>query len=350
MFVSLPILQSYPGFIHIFPFLPDPPECSSYGGRGFAGLPAGPIRISYKRVSAADPLFLPLRGQGYELHVPEVVTNNTVESLVSACSNSSTCQGNRTDDAVYDYYCNCDDSCAKYDNCCNDSEQGAESGNVTKPDADTKCVSLRDGSDRHVFIVDTCKVKDIYIARSFQYVNTYIYNHCHSSAEDNDNLYLMIPVTSRVTGITYKNYFCAVCNEDNNMDHLNFWYLTMEGQSNVSGAHLLSALRYSTRFKSWVVMRNARNIFKSSRVFISLGVPMYLLPMVQFCRKGLVTKCATDWTEESAKEMCGSYMAVVAHCKGEKEVLYRNPHCAICNHMEVSNLRCGRCRWEDNIS
>ncbi|GIY57324.1 hypothetical protein CEXT_391441 [Caerostris extrusa] len=77
-----------------------------YGSDGYGGLPAGAISIRYGRVLAYG-------GYGYELQVPEVVTNNTVESLLSACSNSSTCQGNRMDDAVYDYYCNCDDSCVK---------------------------------------------------------------------------------------------------------------------------------------------------------------------------------------------------------------------------------------------
>ncbi|GIX71311.1 uncharacterized protein CDAR_568921 [Caerostris darwini] len=288
------------------------------------------------------------RSHGYALHVPEVVTTNTFESLVSACSNSSTCQGNRTDAAVYDYYCNCDDSCATYDTCCNDSKHGAESGNVTKPDADVKCVSLRDGSYRHVFMVDTCKVKDVYVARSSRHVNTHIYTHCRSSAEDNDNPFLMIPVTSKVTGTTYKNYFCAVCNEDIYMDQLALWDLTLEGQSNASEVHLMSALRYSPEFKSWVVMKN-ENILNSSRVSISLEVPKPLVSAVQFCRKGLVAKCAANWTEETVKEKCGSYMAVVSHCEGKKEVLYRNPHCAICNHMEVSNLHCGRCSWEDNI-
>ncbi|GIX92031.1 uncharacterized protein CEXT_350131 [Caerostris extrusa] len=223
-------------------------------------------------------------GHGYDLYVPEVVTNNTVESLLSNCSHSDNCQGNRTDDAVYDYYCNCDDSCTKYDTCCKDSKHRAESGSVTKLDADVKCVFLRDGSDRHVFMVDTCKVKDVYVAQSSRHVNTHIYTHCRNDAEDNDNPFLMIPVTSKVTGTTYKNYFCAVCNEDINMDQLTLWDLTLEGQSNASEVHLMSALRYSTKFKSWVIMKNA-NIFKSSRVSISLGVPEYLVSTVQFCRK-----------------------------------------------------------------
>ncbi|GIY18907.1 hypothetical protein CEXT_523571 [Caerostris extrusa] len=158
----------------------------------------GVFRFRYTRVPAtkraviADLISIrdsnvPGGAHGYELHVPKVVTNNTVETLVSACSNSSTCQGNRTDGTVYDYYCNCGKSCVKYDTCCNDSNHGAESGNVTKPDADVKCVSLRDGSHRHVFMVDTCKVKDVYVARSSRHVNTHIYTHCRSSVEDNDN-------------------------------------------------------------------------------------------------------------------------------------------------------------------
>ncbi|GIY18906.1 hypothetical protein CEXT_523561 [Caerostris extrusa] len=132
------------------------------------------------------------------------------------------------------------------------------------------------------------------------------------------------------------------------MDQLTLWDLTLEGQSNASEVHLMSALRYSPKFKSWVVMKNA-NILNSSRVSISLGVPKHLVSAVQFCRKDLVAKCATNWTEKATKEKCGSYMAVVSHCKGEKGGPLQKPHCAICNHMEVSSLRCGRCSWEDNI-
>ncbi|GIY57323.1 hypothetical protein CEXT_391431 [Caerostris extrusa] len=102
----------------------------------------------------------------------------------------------------------------------------------------------------------------------------------------------MIPVTSEVTGTTYKNYFCAVCNEDINMDQLSLWDWTLERQSNASEMHLMLALRYSPKFKSWVVMKNA-NILNSSRVSVSLGLPEHLASSVQFCRKCLVAKCAT---------------------------------------------------------
>ncbi|GIX98058.1 SMB domain-containing protein [Caerostris darwini] len=198
-------------------------------------------------------------------------------------------------------------------------------------------------------MVNTCKVKGVYVAQSSLHVNTDIYTHCRNAAEDHDNPFLVIPVTSKVTRTTYKNYFCAVCNEDIHMDRLTLWDLSLEGQSNASEVHLMSALRYSTKFKSWVVMRNGRNIFKSSRVSIGLEVPDSVVSVVQFCRKDILAKCATAWTEETEIEKCGSYMAVVAHCKGKKEVLYRNPHFAICNRVEVSSLSCGRCSWEDNI-
>ncbi|GIX75084.1 uncharacterized protein CDAR_479391 [Caerostris darwini] len=264
-------------------------------------------------------------GAGLLVFAPEDVTNNTVESLLSACSNSSSCQGNRTDDAVHDYHCKCDDSCVKYDTCCHDSKHRATSGNVTKPDADVKCVSLSDGSERHVFMVDTYKVKDIYIAQSSRHINNHIFTHCRNAAEDNDNFFLMIPVTSKVTGTTYKNYFCAVCEEDIYMDQLTIWNLGLIGleNSNASKMQLLSALRYSTKFKTWVVRKNSRNIFNSASVSIRLGVPKSIESVVQYCRKGIVAKCATNWTEETAKEKCGSYMVVVAHCEGDREVLYR---------------------------
>ncbi|GIX98057.1 hypothetical protein CDAR_450831 [Caerostris darwini] len=64
-------------------------------------------------------------GYGYGLYVPEVVTYDTVESLLSNCSHSNTCRGRRTGDAVYDYHCSCDDSCVKYDTCCEDAKHGA---------------------------------------------------------------------------------------------------------------------------------------------------------------------------------------------------------------------------------
>ncbi|GIY04590.1 hypothetical protein CEXT_213301 [Caerostris extrusa] len=126
----------------------------------------------------------------------------------------------------------------------------------------------------------------------------------------------MISVTSKVTRTTYKNYFCAVCNEDIYMDQLTPWDLSLEGQSNASEVYLMSALSV----RGAVLPERHR------------------------------AKCATDCTEEKVqKEKGGSYMAVVALLQGEKEVLYRNSHCAICNHMEASSLRCGRCSWEDNI-
>jgi hypothetical protein len=38
----------------------------------------------------------------------------------------------------------------------------------------------------------------------------------------NDNPILFIPVTSQQTNITYRNYYCAYCNNDRN-DNIQFW-------------------------------------------------------------------------------------------------------------------------------
>ncbi|GIX66733.1 hypothetical protein CEXT_454531 [Caerostris extrusa] len=99
---------------------------------------------------------------------------------------------------------------------------------------------------------------------------------------------------------------------------------------------LFSALRYNTKVKFWVVMKYTRNIFLSSRVSISLGISKNIESVVQYCRKDIVAKYIINWTDATAKEKCGSYMAVVAYCKGKKKE-------TICNHIEVNNLLCGTC-------
>ncbi|GIY46924.1 hypothetical protein CEXT_115541 [Caerostris extrusa] len=62
---------------------------------------------------------------------------------------------------------------------------------------------------------------------------------------------------------------------------------------------------------------------------ISLEVPDSLVSVVQFCRKDIEAKCATDCTEEKCKKR---RVALTwpwwLYCKGKKEVLYRNSHCA----------------------
>ena len=57
---------------------------------------------------------------------------------------------------------------------------------------------------------------------------------------------------------------------------------------------------------------------------------------IRLCKPNLISECHPEWKDEKIQSLCRSYMGV----KYVHEDGYKNLHCALCNHVNVSQLSC----------
>ncbi|GIX75090.1 uncharacterized protein CDAR_479421 [Caerostris darwini] len=107
---------------------------------------------------------------------------------------------------------------------------------------------------------------------------------CTGSATNSDDPLLMVLVTSTVTGTTYRNYFCARCNEGVDAEHLEPWNFEVviweEGLEEFS----LSQLKYDRTFRSWTL--------KKGNSSVTVQMPDSLRSTVVRCKSTFVDRCA----------------------------------------------------------
>ncbi|GFT84024.1 uncharacterized protein NPIL_297031 [Nephila pilipes] len=151
---------------------------------------------------------------------------------------------------------------------------------------------------------------------------------CESDAKKANDPFLLIPVTSLATGKTYKNYFCAICNEDTRSDQLKLWDLQLQGATPKLNSTDIPRIKPSTY--GWKTVDDDIYVFPTAK--IPNGVENY----VKMCQWDLVSNCSNEWQDASVAMKCASYMAKVSN----RAVWYRNPHCALCNFENMEDLRC----------
>ncbi|GFQ65764.1 uncharacterized protein TNCT_106531 [Trichonephila clavata] len=250
-----------------------------------------------------------------------------LETLNFTCSIDNNCiETRRTGtDHLNQYNCICDRNCALYDSCCLDSEYRRKS-KITKSKGYVKCLSTYGPTTRDVLMIDTCEKPGL------------ISELCTANGEDWSDLFLLIPVTSKASNITYKNYYCAVCNENPDADQLEFWAVKIDGKFDLPEDPPVPTLTFHRGRESWI-LKEDRSMDKPRNVTVSIE-PLER-PEVKYCRKNVVSGCASDWTDTYVKDKCNAYASIfsVIHKDGTN-TRYKNPHCAVCNHEVIINFKC----------
>ncbi|GBN11627.1 hypothetical protein AVEN_111511-1 [Araneus ventricosus] len=251
---------------------------------------------------------------------PADVTNAELTALSTSCS--PTCQ----EKIPYNRYrsgCDCDSSCSIYGTCCVDSEFRIHN-NSLEFKSNLKCLSVYNSPGFEIFMVDSCKNDE-----TFE-------NLCLSNPDKSNDPFLMIPVTSNVTGITYKNYFCAVCNEEVDSEQLQFWDMQIWGNDTLFKTFSEPQFQFNKTREIWTV-NDGKNNETSSAVAVTLKIRQNLQATVKYCSTDLIENCPSNWRDEAVALKCRDYMAIVI---GFQNVRYKNPHCALCNFENLSNLQC----------
>ncbi|GFS78220.1 g-protein coupled receptor Mth2 [Nephila pilipes] len=162
-----------------------------------------------------------------------------------------------------------------------------------------------------------------------------------------------LPITDMATGITFKNYYCSICNEkDISMVLWNlrlkcpFSILAFFNSRNFSKEYVFHNLVYQN--EKWGLYLEREN---ESSSFIACSIdpvmPSLLERKIRLCKLKLVSDCPPDWKDDDTRTMCRSYMGMrFISNKGK----FRNVHCAYCNQENLNLLSCSEMKTTSYVT
>ncbi|KAK8781235.1 hypothetical protein V5799_017424 [Amblyomma americanum] len=196
---------------------------------------------------------------------------------------------------TYKITCSCAPNCIAYRDCCWNVESAE--GPSDPEMGMSACVEIEvdDGNTRFIYMVVGCPPMwaqdDVRLA-------------CEQSDSLNSTFY-RIPATS-VNHITYRNGFCALCNND--LVNATFWRAVTYGASQKTIVGM-----------PYIVMKKTA---------------LHLRP----CPASVLEDTCPQGVPESVQRKCKTYYAPVEN--DLKTEAYRNVYCAICNGANLSSLSC----------
>ncbi|XP_076314961.1 uncharacterized protein LOC143227395 [Tachypleus tridentatus] len=266
------------------------------------------------------------------------VTFDEINRLGPSCLNSClTYNSGNSNNTSTSESCYCDNECAVYRDCCLD----AKTVRQQPQDSPWHCISKDEYTG--VFLRATCKPKwqgDQMIRKSCE----------NTISDDQYDPIRHLPVTNPNTGVTYRNYYCAICNDDTSYDmvlwklllkcpFLNFYIIYRQ---NLTFEYVRDNLEYhDSKWGIWLDGDDDKLRFYDCSV--KFQMPDDLTPNLRPCVRNLISECAWNWNISDVKEKCSYYTSVVYH----EDKAYRNVHCALCNHVNLSELSCSKI--ESNI-
>ncbi|XP_066996196.2 uncharacterized protein [Anabrus simplex] len=224
--------------------------------------------------------------------------------------------------------CMCDALCSRYGDCCLDSQYFI-AAEQRRGATSFSCVELRQFGG--IYMVTTCPP---------EWEDVDIRARCENDGDEQKDPVSAMPVTSHVTGLTYRNPHCAVCHSDLNHTLSDFWKPRLEcpnynPQRGLPADVISQALTFDNESNSWGL-----NLTDSGfhACFVDPVIPETSSHVVRRCEPNIIRTCAINWTNADIRDRCDAYTSHV-YQGGDG---YRNPHCAMCNNVPVQYLACSK--------
>ncbi|GFU45909.1 g-protein coupled receptor Mth2 [Nephila pilipes] len=252
-----------------------------------------------------------------------------VRKFGNSCPHLDTCEYQGPSNQ--DRNCACDELCVRYGDCCIDAPGVVA---LTSPSTFScfELVQLNLPERIGIYMKDSC-------LPSYDGPEE-VRRLCESiSFGDPSDPLRSLPVTDPVNGITFKNYYCSVCNEK--VDNMVLWTpglkcpTLFERWRKLSKEYVLHNLVYENERWGLYLQREGESLFFHV-CSIHPFMPTSLEGKVRLCKQKLVSDCPPDWQDDDTRTMCKSYM-------GERfinESRFRNIHCAYCNQQNLTLLSC----------
>lgn len=263
--------------------------------------------------------------------VSESVDYSDLQSLGSACYPRDTCNRPRWV-AFPNASCECDNMCLSYNDCCLDAPVITRS-NAVQRKTGISCLPYEE--HKGAYATEKC-------SPSWTGPRT-VKRRCENDDDFSDPI-LSMPVTDTQTKITYRNRYCAECNNVNPYNLLT-WSpkLTCDSLIPIN-------LEFKNITHDFIVQNIARvdnqwgvyhwNKSTGGVSFYSCDVsftfPAGLEGSIRGCAPDVISTCPSNWRRHQVRKFCYSYMAVV-FVSGQA---YRNAHCALCNLGFLNSVEC----------
>lgn len=253
-------------------------------------------------------------------------------SIRDSCSNISSKSPLIYDDEIYiqSRNCFCDSICSEYGDCCNQTENFNsnyyECTDFLTPTLNNKTAPF---SPLHIWMRTKCLIN---------YIGSSIDLQCRNLNNQtfHDNPLLFIPVTSKETNITYRNYFCAYCNNDANNNHIEFWQYKPMCHGNGSQFDYMTLDQEEQ--VNYYIHNLTRNCLLKTIVYPHIRGDNQPSVFIRPCKKSLPQTCPM-----------GTSIDLIQNCSLSppayrydiiSNVTYHNPYCAECNNINNHEIIC----------
>ncbi|GIY63125.1 uncharacterized protein CDAR_492371 [Caerostris darwini] len=251
-----------------------------------------------------------------------VSRGETVQLEPGSCSQE--CRNPANNENSIRAKCSCSSSCTVYGDCCYDSPYRNRSFPAGRPSpSDDICIVL---STRGSFLaVAKCP-------------RTWLL----SSQFCTQGLGHLPPVTSMVSGTTYANIHCAICNGDG--EDVTMWNVRLSCCSehdNLDGRRYVYQGGYL-----WSKVAGHRDCPCSYVAHYNDASFADSLELRACEMNQEITKCSRSWRDRSVQQLCKSFLDPVYISNR----IYRNLYCAQCNYRNLHGAKCMAAIVEEKLS
>ncbi|XP_064477801.1 uncharacterized protein LOC135391469 [Ornithodoros turicata] len=237
---------------------------------------------------------------------------------------NSTCIGNDNtslpEDLLHRYRtCSCDADCAAYGDCCSDNPAIKQQRQIWS------CFRYNEQQDG-ILVQQICM--------SDWEGDGNILRQCESPADPVTDPHLQAPATSSASGVSYRNIFCAICNND--YETAKPWIPDMQCDDvfiapDINETYIRENLElHAGKWGLWLDVDDERDFYTCDL--------KYKAPKVNASYNcvPVVDTCDPSWSGSETEVQCKSH-TIKVHSDG---ITYRNNHCAICNNVTYP-INCG---------
>ncbi|CAF1361747.1 unnamed protein product [Rotaria sordida] len=254
--------------------------------------------------------------------------NNNKQCLIrDSCSNSTLKSPSIYNDEIFIQHrnCFCDSICEEYNDCCYPSKLSNRNN--------YECIDFLSPAFRK-------KVSQFYPL--FIWMRTKCLSIYNGSLSDikcqnlnnqtfQDNPLLFIPVTNTQTNITYRNYYCAYCNNEKK-SNIQFWEYKANCHANGSHSDYMT-LDKEEQVNYYIhnLTRHCTKTINYPRIKGTNRPSVFIRP----CKNSLPSICLLGTSTDLARNC--SLSSTAYRYDIISNIIYRNPYCAECNNINNNN-------------
>lgn len=228
--------------------------------------------------------------------------------------------------------CFCDSKCSLiYNDCCLDAPYRSFRVNSRRIH-NIHCTFVQ-GENKDFWMVDTCK--DTWSGH--ERIKKKCTSERYHIGETSDVTEL-VPVTSPKEEVTYKNYYCGLCNDENPEDLVEWKVKALCANRDIKAADVLQNLTYVEDRHQWGVWKSeGEDNMKFHECYLLFQRPTNVTSGIRQCISNMVSTCPSSWRNIAIRRKCKSYVDPV---KWPDSPVYKNIDCATCHNETIEGYQC----------